>query len=376
MRSLITRRLLSTTFQSKPYDLYKLETGPATHAELSREDALGYYRTMMRIRKMEHDISSLYIKKQMRGFCHLYSGQEAVGVGIHAEMLPQDTSITSYRCHAWMLLMGATMKEIFAELLAGQTGVSRGKGGSMHMYTKNFYGGNGIVGAQISLGTGIALAHQYKNDGGVCVTLMGDGALGQGQVWEVMNMAKLMNLPVLYVIENNFYSMGTPIARHSANTDLYTRGDAVPGIRLDGMDVLAVRMGAKFCFDYIRSGKGPIMMEAVTYRYSGHSLSDPGTTYRTRDEVNEVRKTQDPIMLLKKKILASQLATEEELKKIADEAKHEADTALKEAFKDKEPDLKEVAYDVYCDYTGKVKMCGHNQYFEHKNTGVLRPATK
>lgn len=239
------------------------------------------------------------------------------------------------------------------------------------MFGNKIYGGAAIVGAHIPVGTGLALAHQYKGDGGLCVTIYGDGASGQGQIFEAMNQAKLLSLPVLYLIENNIYSMGTSISRHAANQDLYTRGDAVPGIRMDGMDVLSVREGAKFCTDYIRNGNGPIVLELMTYRYFGHSLSDPGTSYRTRDEIKQVRETKDPIMLLKNKIVSNNLATEEELQDIDKETKVEVDKALKEALADKELDEVEVAYDIYCDCKGNIRMPGYGKFIQHKNTGTF-----
>ncbi|XP_018566867.1 pyruvate dehydrogenase E1 component subunit alpha, somatic form, mitochondrial-like [Anoplophora glabripennis] len=365
------KRFLCAKFESSPYDLYKLDAGPATSTELTKEDALKFFRSMNLIRKMEREISVLYSKKIVRGFCHLYSGQEAVCVGTRSLMIPTDTAITSYRCHAWMMSMGNSIQSIIAEVAGVKSGCSKGKGGSMHMFGPNIYGGAAIVGAHVPLGTGLALAHKYKGDGGVCITIYGDGATDQGQVFEAMNQAKLLSLPVLYLIENNIYSMGTPLSRHSANQDLYTRGDAVPGIRMDGMDILSVREGVKFCLEYIRGGNGPIVLELLTYRYFGHSLSDPGTSYRSRDEIKQVREMKDPIMLLKNKILSSNLATEEELNEVDKATKVEVEKTVKTAVGDKPLDNEELGYDIYCNYKGAIRMPGYGKFIQHKNTATF-----
>lgn len=228
-------------------------------------------------------------------------------------MRPMDSIISAYRVHGWTYLMGVPVQGVLCELTGRKTGCARGKGGSMHMYAKNFYGGNGIVGAQIPLGAGIALANHYRGDGGVCLALYGDGASNQGQVFEAYNMSYLWNVPCIFVCENNGYGMGTSASRSSSNTDYYTRGDALPGIWVDGMDVLAVREATRFAIDYATK-TGPLVMEVFTYRYSGHSMSDPGTSYRTRDEIQEVRQTRDPIMLFKNKITETGLVSEDEIK--------------------------------------------------------------
>lgn len=230
-----------------------------------------------------------------------------------AAMREQDAIISSYRIHGWTYLMGVTVASVLAELSGKKSGCSRGKGGSMHMYGKNFYGGNGIVGAQIPLGAGAALAAKYKGNGGVCLALYGDGAANQGQVFEAYNISYLWKLPCIYVCENNHYGMGTSESRSSCNTDYYTRGDVIPGIWVDGQDVLAVRSAFDFAIDYVNK-HGPLVMEVSTYRYSGHSMSDPGTSYRSRDEVAEVRRSQDPITVFKEKMMSSGLAEEAELK--------------------------------------------------------------
>lgn len=248
------------------FKLHKLETGPSTHVCLTRDDALKYYEEMFTIRRLETAASSLYKDKIVRGFCHLYSGQEACAVGMKAAMRPDDSVITAYRCHGWTWLLGVPLQQVLSELTGRQSGCSRGKGGSMHMYGKNFYGGNGIVGAQIPLGVGIALAAKYQDKKAVCVALYGDGAANQGQVFEVYNMAKLWNVPCIFVCENNGYGMGTSAERASASVDYYKRGDYVPGIWVDGMDVLAVREATRFAIEHCDSGKGPIVLETATYR--------------------------------------------------------------------------------------------------------------
>lgn len=231
-----------------------------------------------------------------------------------AAMRPQDAVISAYRVHGWSYLMGVSTHAVLAELAGKAGGCSRGKGGSMHMYAPNFYGGNGIVGAQVPLGAGIAFALDYQGKKGVCFTLYGDGAANQGQAFEAYNMAKLWNIPVIFVCENNGYGMGTSADRSSASTSYYTRGDYIPGIFVDGMDILTVREASRFAIEHCMSGKGPLILETATYRYSGHSMSDPGTSYRTREEIQEVRQTKDPITSFKEKILSSNLVTQEEIK--------------------------------------------------------------
>jgi len=276
------------TMTLPPYVLHRLETGPNTQAILTREQALDYYTQMTRYRRLEISAQSLYQKKLIRGFLHLYNGQEAVVTGIETVLTPKDSIITAYRDHPFICTprAGGTVKEVFAELCGKYTGCSKGKGGSMHMYKieTGFYGGNGIVGAQIPLGTGLAFSHKYRGDGHVCVAMMGDGAANQGQVYESFNMAKIWNLPIIYVVENNGYGMGTSVKRASATESFYTRGDYVPGIQVDGMNILSVREATKFSVNYVNKN-GPILLEILTYRYKGHSMSDPGVSYRTKEEI-------------------------------------------------------------------------------------------
>ncbi|XP_018577560.1 pyruvate dehydrogenase E1 component subunit alpha type II, mitochondrial-like isoform X1 [Anoplophora glabripennis] len=358
------------TFETKPYRLHRLEQSPSTTVSLTKEDAVKYYTQLHTIRRMETTAGNLYKDKIVRGFCHLYSGQEAIAVGIKAALRPYDDVITAYRAHGWTHIMGVSPLGVLGELCGKQSGCARGKGGSMHMYTDHFYGGNGIVGAQVPLGVGLALAAKYKGTDGVCVALYGDGAANQGQVFEVYNMAKLWNIPCIFVCENNGYGMGTSAERASANTEYYTRGDYIPGIWVDGMDVLAVRECFRFAVDYCASGKGPLVIEAATYRYSGHSMSDPGTSYRTRDEIQEVRQTRDPVTSFKEKIVSSNLVPADEIKKIDGEIRALVDNATKKCKTDKEIGLDELAGDVYSiSLEPKIRNVDPFSHLVHKRIG-------
>jgi len=259
----------------------------------------------------------------------------------------QDSIISAYRVHGWAYLMGIEPFGVLAELTGRKGGNARGKGGSMHMYARNFYGGNGIVGAQVPLGAGVAFAAKYLGNGGVCFSLYGDGASNQGQVFEAYNMSKLWDLPCVFVCENNGYGMGTSAERSSASVSYYSRGDYIPGIWVDGMDVLAVREASQFAIDWCTSGKGPLVLETATYRYSGHSMSDPGTSYRTRDEIQEVRQTRDPITSFKEKIVGANLVDIDQLKEIDKEVKATIDDAVKKAKVDTEVPMSELAGDIY-----------------------------
>uniref|UniRef100_A0A8C6T2D8 Pyruvate dehydrogenase E1 component subunit alpha n=1 Tax=Neogobius melanostomus TaxID=47308 RepID=A0A8C6T2D8_9GOBI len=335
------------SFNIKSCDLHGLEEGPADTAVLTRDQGLSYYRCMQTIRRMELKADQLYKQKIIRGFCHLYDGQEACAAGIEAGIERTDHVITAYRAHAFTYTRGVSVREILAELTGRQGGVAKGKGGSMHMYAPHFYGGNGIVGAQVPLGAGIALACQYQGNGQICVALYGDGAANQGQLFETYNMAALWKLPCVFVCENNRYGMGTSVERAAASTDYYKRGDFIPGLRVDGMDVLCVREATKFAADHCRSGKGPILMELQTYRYHGHSMSDPGVSYRTREEVQEVRSKNDPISLLKERMLSNNMASAEELKEIDGEIRKEVDDAAQFATSDPEPPLDDLCKYIY-----------------------------
>lgn len=273
---------------------------------VDRDQLLAWYREMLLIRRFEERAGQLYGMGLIGGFCHLYIGQEAIAVGIQAVRRPGDQVITGYRDHGHMLVCGMDPREVMAELTGRAGGSSRGKGGSMHMFSTEagFYGGHGIVGAQVSLGTGLALANSYRSNGAVSFTFFGDGAANQGQVYESFNMAELWSLPVVYVIENNQYAMGTSIERSSSETHLYRRGASfrIPGEEVDGMDVVAVRDAAARAAEHARSGQGPYILEMKTYRYRGHSMSDPAK-YRSREEVQQVREKSDPIEAAKRDLL-------------------------------------------------------------------------
>ncbi|MFN3388672.1 MAG: pyruvate dehydrogenase (acetyl-transferring) E1 component subunit alpha [Allosphingosinicella sp.] len=317
--------------------------------EASKEELLEYYRQMLLIRRFEERAGQLYGLGLIGGFCHLYIGQEAVAVGLQSALdTSKDSVITGYRDHGHMLAYGIDPKVIMAELTGRQAGISKGKGGSMHMFSveHKFYGGHGIVGAQVSLGTGLAFAHKYNEDGGVCLAYFGDGAANQGQVYESFNMAQLWGLPIIYVIENNQYAMGTSVNRSSAEDQLYRRGESfrIPGLQVDGMDVLAVRGAAATALEWVRGGKGPILLELKTYRYRGHSMSDPAK-YRSREEVQSVREKSDPIEAVKRE-LAEAGVSEDELKKLDNEIKKIVSESADFAEQSPEPDPGELYTDV------------------------------
>ena len=311
-------------------------------------DFLRFYRDMLLIRRFEEKAGQLYGMGLIGGFCHLYIGQEAVVVGVQSAQNPIDTVITSYRDHGHMLACGMEAKGVMAELTGRATGYSHGKGGSMHMFSreKNFFGGHGIVGAQVPIGTGLAFSHKYKNDGGVCISYLGDGAVNQGQVAESLNMAALWKLPVVYVVENNKYGMGTSQERASAG-ELFRRGEAygIPGRQIDGMNVLKVREAAEEALDRARSGKGPTVLEMITYRYRGHSMSDPAK-YRSKEEVEEWRAQHDPIDALRAMMLKEGVATEDALKIIEREVKAIVNEAAEFAQSSPEPEASELWTDV------------------------------
>ncbi|XP_005102325.1 probable pyruvate dehydrogenase E1 component subunit alpha, mitochondrial [Aplysia californica] len=340
-----------------PYKLHLLENGPNTEVTYTREEALKFYKQMRMIRVMETTAGNLYKSKIIRGFCHLYSGQEAVAVGMEAAITPQDSVITAYRAHGWTYVRGISVHGVLAELTGRKTGCANGKGGSMHMYSPNFFGGNGIVGAQVPLGAGIAFAHKYQEQDNVCIALYGDGAANQGQLYEAFNMAKLWDLPCIFVCENNGFGMGTSAERAAASTTYYKRGDYVPGLWVDGMDVLAVKEATRFAKDFVLKN-GPILIEAATYRYHGHSMSDPGTSYRTREEIQEVRQTRDPIGKFKEVIINAGLVTNEEIKKLEDEVKKEVGEAAELAKTDPELPLNELYTHIYVDPPKDMKVRG------------------
>jgi pyruvate dehydrogenase E1 component alpha subunit len=323
---------------------------PAEVPELDEQQELRAYRQMLLIRRFEEKAGQLYGMGLIGGFCHLYIGQEAVVVGMQMALKPGDTVITGYRDHGHMLACGMDPKGVMAELTGRQHGYSKGKGGSMHMFSveKSFYGGHGIVAAQVPLGTGLAFAHRYRGNDHVSLTYLGDGAANQGQVYESFNMARLWKLPVVYVIENNQYGMGTSVARASATVELYHRGMSfdIPGRRVDGMDVRAVKAASDEAVQWCRNRNGPIILEMLTYRYRGHSMSDPAK-YRSKEEVDKMRTEHDPIEQVRSRMLKRRSATEDKLKKLDAEVRAIVNEAAEFATNDAEPDAAELYTDVY-----------------------------
>ncbi|KAI9671055.1 MAG: alpha subunit of pyruvate dehydrogenase [Alyxoria varia] len=336
------------TLSDESFETYELDV-PSYYLDTTKRELKQMYYDMVSVRRMEMSADRLYKEKKIRGFCHLSSGQEAVSVGIEHAIEKADHLITAYRCHGFALMRGGTVRSIIGELLGRREGIAYGKGGSMHMFSTGFYGGNGIVGAQVPVGAGIAFANQYLNKGNTTLCLYGDGASNQGQVFEAFNMAKLWNLPILFGCENNKYGMGTSANRAAAMTDYYQRGQYIPGLKVNGMDVLAVKAAVAYGKQYTSANKGPLVLEYVTYRYGGHSMSDPGTTYRTREEIQRMRSTQDPIAGLKQKLLDWGVTTEDELKQIDKEARQLVDDEVKIAEEMAVPDAtQKVLYeDIY-----------------------------
>ncbi|MSO68497.1 MAG: pyruvate dehydrogenase (acetyl-transferring) E1 component subunit alpha [Pseudolabrys sp.] len=318
--------------------------------DFSKDQDLAAYERMLTIRRFEEKAGQMYGMGLIGGFCHLYIGQEAVVVGMQMALKPGDQVITGYRDHGHMIACGMDPKGVMAELTGRTHGYSKGKGGSMHMFSvdKGFFGGHGIVGAQVPLGTGLAFANHYRGNDNISVTYFGDGAANQGQVYESFNMAELWKLPVIYVIENNRYAMGTSIARASAEVNLSRRGLSfnIPGEQVDGMDVRAVKAAGKKAADWCRTGKGPFILEMLTYRYRGHSMSDPAK-YRTREEVDKVRTTHDPIDMARHRILDKKFASEDALKKIDASVRDLVNQAAEYATHDPEPDVSELYTDIY-----------------------------
>jgi pyruvate dehydrogenase E1 component alpha subunit len=315
----------------------------------TREQDLHALRDMLLIRRFEEKAGQLYGMGAIGGFCHLYIGQEAIVVGMQMALGERDQVITGYRDHGHMLACGMDAKGVMAELTGRRGGYSKGKGGSMHMFSKekHFYGGHGIVGAQVSLGTGLAFANRYRGNDRVSLVYFGDGAANQGQVYESFNMAELWKLPVVYIIENNRYAMGTSVTRSSAQTDFSRRGVSfnIPGEQVDGMDVRAVKAAGDRAVKWCREGNGPYILEMQTYRYRGHSMSDPAK-YRTREEVDKVRHDQDPIEQVRNRLLADKVS-EDELKKIDAQVREIVNTAADFAQNDPEPDASELYTDIY-----------------------------
>ena len=317
--------------------------------KLSKNDHLKIYSYMLKIRRFEERSAQLYGMGHIGGFCHLYIGQEAVVVGVLMTINKNDSVVTTYRDHGHMIARGLDPKKIMAELTGKKSGYSKGKGGSMHMFSKenNFFGGHGIVGAQVPIGTGVAFAHKYYEDGNICRTYIGDGAMNNGQVFESFNLASLWNLPIMYIIENNKYGMGTSVNRSSAGTDLFKRAEpfGIPGEIVDGMNVFKVIKAANKAGKYVRDGKGPYILEVQTYRYKGHSMSDPAQ-YRTKEELKSY-KDKDPIQIAYKEIIKKKIASKTKLDKIntsiVDSINEAAEFALKSPF----PTTEDLFTDVY-----------------------------
>ncbi|KAG4377490.1 hypothetical protein AAZX31_18G121300 [Glycine max] len=359
----LRRRSVSTSSEpltvetSVPFTSHNCDAPPRA-VETSSAELFSFFRDMALMRRMEIAADSLYKAKLIRGFCHLYDGQEAVAVGMEAAITRKDCIITAYRDHCTFLARGGTLIEVFAELMGRRDGCSKGKGGSMHFYRKEggFYGGHGIVGAQVPLGCGLAFAQKYCKDENVTFSMYGDGAANQGQLFEALNISALWDLPSILVCENNHYGMGTAEWRAAKSPSYYKRGDYVPGLKVDGMDALAVKQACKFAKEFALKN-GPIILEMDTYRYHGHSMSDPGSTYRTRDEISGVRQERDPIERVRKLLLTHEIATEKELKDIEKEIRKEVDEAIAKAKESQMPEPSDLFTNVYVKGFG-VEACG------------------
>jgi pyruvate dehydrogenase E1 component alpha subunit len=318
--------------------------------KLNKKELLGFYEKMLLIRRFEEKAGQLYGMGLIGGFCHLYIGQEAIAVGVKHNMIEGDKVITTYRDHGHMIAIDSDPKKIMAELLGRKDGCSSGKGGSMHLFDleKHFYGGHGIVGASVPIGAGLAFADNYRGNNNVTFCYFGDGAAHQGQVYESFNMAKLWNLPVLFIIENNHYAMGTSQDRSSSTDELHRRGEGfnIPGMKIDGMNIFEVIKKSKEAIDYVRSGKGPILVEFDTYRYRGHSMSDPAT-YRSKEEVNEVKENEDPLKTFKAEILKKKKVNEAELKEIDTKIKTQVNEIVEFAKNSPRPCESELTTDIY-----------------------------
>ena len=316
---------------------------------ISKKDFLETYHNMVLLRKFEERAGQIYGAGLIGGFCHLYIGQEAVSVGAYLAKNKDDSVVTTYRCHGQAILSGLAPRNVLAELMGKETGSSKGKGGSMHLFNKEgkFFGGHGIVGGSVPLGSGIAFAEQYNKTNNICITFLGDGAVNQGQVYEAFNMSALWKLPVLFIIENNEYSMGTSVKRSTAMTDLYKKGESfgIEGIRIDGMNIIEVHDTIKDLSEKIRQGLGPRIIEVKTYRYRGHSMSDPAK-YRTKEEV-EKHKSEDPIERLKSYLIKNNLCTEDDMQLIDNNIKNIVSEAVDFATESNKPDSSELLTDIY-----------------------------
>jgi len=344
----------SVTFDlTGSFEMHNLDIAPNNEVTMTKDQLMEHFRLMYTMRRMEITCDNEYKARNIRGFCHLYDGQEAVATGINAAFEKADSWITSYRCHCIALARGGEVNRILAELFGNAGGMTKGKGGSMHFYSKkdNFFGGQGIVGAQVPVGTGLAFANKYNakpgEDMNVAIACYGDGAANQGQIWEAANMASLWKLPMIFCIENNHYGMGTSVERHSSHSDYYKMGNHIPGIRIDGMNVLAVQEGMRFVKEYCGSGNGPMYVEMMTYRYHGHSMSDPGTTYRNREEIALTRSTRDPLEFVKKTLMEAGFAEADEIKAIEKEIRQEVQSEVKKAKSYPDVELKDMFDYVY-----------------------------
>lgn len=334
--------LYNLPVEALPKHLQNLHSRP-----LQKEKVLEYYKNCLLIRKMELAADALYKEREIRGFCHLQVGQEAIPSGMKGVLQAEDAIITSYRCHGYALMRGAKISEIIGELLGRKIGVSGGKGGSMHMFAPYFYGGNGIVGAQVPLGVGLAFAQKYQKKPNITVALYGDGAANQGQIYESYNLAKLHQLPIVFACENNFYSMGTAGERGAASLFYYKRGsDYIPGVRVDGMDTIAVGEVMHWAREWTLQN-GPLIIEFLTYRYSGHSMSDPGTSYREREEIQSVRRHKDTIKMLEEQLLSSLYSTPSHLEQIQQECSTLVAEEVKKALDSAPPTQKDLFSNIY-----------------------------
>ena len=347
----MTKKTAATAEEQDDFALHSLQQAYDEQRtfDATPDQMRSFYEQMLLIRRFEEKAGQLYGLGMIGGFCHLYIGQEAVAIGLQSALdNDRDSVITGYRDHGHMLAYGIDPKVIMAELTGRQAGISKGKGGSMHMFSTEhkFYGGHGIVGAQVPLGAGLAFAHKYREDGGICLAYFGDGAANQGQVYEAFNMAALWDLPIVFVVEDNQYAMGTATRRSSAETRFYRRGTAfrIPGMEVNGMDVLEVRQAAEVAFAHVRAGNGPVLMECNTYRYRGHSMSDPAK-YRTREEVQQQRDEHDPIEGMKKRLIGAG-TNEDELKSIDKAIRTRVSEAADFAESSPEPDPSELYTDV------------------------------
>mmetsp|Transcript_18095 Transcript_18095/g.25091 ORF Transcript_18095/g.25091 Transcript_18095/m.25091 type:complete len:404 (+) Transcript_18095:148-1359(+) len=343
-----------TTFDlTGSFETHLLDSKPEDTVTTSKDELMQMFELMYTMRRMEITCDNEYKARNIRGFCHLYDGQEAVATGIQFALEQADSWITSYRCHCVALARGGSVSQVVGELFGNSIGLSAAKGGSMHFYNKehNFYGGHGIVGAQVPVGNGLAFANKYNAKAGepmnVAIACYGDGAANQGQIWESANMASLWKLPMIFCIENNHYGMGTSIDRHSSHNDYFKMGNHIPGIRIDGMNVLAVKEGMRFVKEYCGSGNGPMYVEMMTYRYHGHSMSDPGTTYRTREEIAFARSTRDPLEFIKNTMVDAGFAEPEELKAMEKKIRKEVQQQVQIAKESPKPDVESLLKHVY-----------------------------